>query len=163
MPGHPGRAQRLIRTRSPAVRGAIPATPGPLPYDSGMPTDRRGPILVVDDDMKIRALVRTYLERAGFAVVEAADGEAALGIVTDSAPALIVLDVMLPVVDGLSVLEQLRADGDMPVIMLSARGTTADRIAGLTIGADDYLPKPFSPAELVARPGSIPRPRRQRR
>ena len=102
------------------------------------PTDR--PILVVDDDIKIVRLVRMYLERAGYRVIEATDGRSALSAIALEAPALVVLDVMLPEVDG-----------QTPVIILSARGMTDDRIAGLTAGADDYLPKPFSPAELVLR------------
>lgn len=109
------------------------------------------PILVVDDDPKIIRLVRTYLERNGYRVVEAADGAAALEAIEGQDPALVVLDLMLPVVDGLSVLDAIRRRGDTPVIILSARGTTSDRIEGLSVGADDYLPKPFSPAELVAR------------
>jgi DNA-binding response OmpR family regulator len=109
------------------------------------------PILVVDDDPKIVRLVRTYLERDGYRVIEAADGAAALRAIARHDPALVVLDLMLPVVDGLSVLEAVRRRGRTPVIILSARGTTADRIEGLSVGADDYLPKPFSPAELVVR------------
>jgi DNA-binding response OmpR family regulator len=109
------------------------------------------PILIVDDDPKILRLVRTYLERSGFGVIEASDGAAALQAIEANTPALVVLDLMLPVVDGLSVLEVIRRRGDTPVIILSARGTTSDRIEGLSVGADDYLPKPFSPAELVAR------------
>src|SRR4051794_28029450 len=109
------------------------------------------PILVVDDDPKIVALVRTYLEREGFAVVEASNGHAALAAVALEDPRLIVLDVMLPQVDGLAVLEALRRTSRTPVIMLSARGQVDDRIAGLELGADDYLAKPFSPAELVVR------------
>jgi DNA-binding response OmpR family regulator len=113
------------------------------------PTDR--PILVVDDDIKIVRLVRMYLERAGYRVIEATDGRAALSAITLEAPALVVLDVMLPEVDGLAVLRAVRRNDQTPVIILSARGMTDDRIAGLTAGADDYLPKPFSPAELVLR------------
>ena len=113
------------------------------------PTDR--PILVVDDDVKIVRLVRMYLERAGYRVIDATDGRSALSAIALEAPALVVLDVMLPEVDGLSVLRALRRTDETPVIVLSARGMTDDRIAGLTAGADDYLPKPFSPAELVLR------------
>jgi DNA-binding response OmpR family regulator len=109
------------------------------------------PILVVDDDPKIVRLVRTYLERDGFAVVEASDGRSALVAIALDEPALIVLDVMLPEVDGLSVLEALRRTSRTPVIMISARGHVDDRIEGLQVGADDYLAKPFSVAELVAR------------
>ncbi|HSL34938.1 MAG TPA: response regulator transcription factor [Candidatus Limnocylindrales bacterium] len=109
------------------------------------------PILVVDDDAKIVRLVRTYLERAGYRVVEAADGRSALAAIALEAPALVVLDVMLPEVDGLAVLRAVRRTDRTPVIILSARGLVDDRITGLAAGADDYLPKPFSPAELVLR------------
>jgi DNA-binding response OmpR family regulator len=122
----------------------------PGEYDQHM-ADSKAPILVVDDDAKIVRLVRTYLEREGFRVVEASDGRSALAAIALEAPALVVLDVMLPEVDGLSVLRAVRRTARTPILMLSARGTTADRIAGLTEGADDYLPKPFSPAELVVR------------
>jgi DNA-binding response OmpR family regulator len=108
-------------------------------------------VLVVDDDTKILRLVRTYLERAGYRVVEARDGRTALSAIVLEAPALVVLDVMLPEVDGLAVLRAVRRTDRTPVIILSARGLTDDRIAGLAAGADDYLPKPFSPAELVLR------------
>ena len=112
---------------------------------------RPAPVLVVDDDPKILRLVRTYLEREGFAVIEAADGRAALAAVALEEPVLVVLDRMLPEVDGLSVLRAIRRRSRTPVIILSARGTVSDRIEGLEDGADDYLPKPFSPAELVLR------------
>jgi DNA-binding response OmpR family regulator len=110
-----------------------------------------GPILVVDDDAKIVRLLRTYLEREGLRVIEANDGRSALAALALDQPALIVLDVMLPEVDGLSVLAALRRSSRTPVMMLSARGAVEDRIAGIELGADDYLPKPFSPAELVVR------------
>jgi DNA-binding response OmpR family regulator len=109
------------------------------------------PVLVVDDDAKILRLVRTYLEREGMPVIEAGDGRSALAQIALDEPALIVLDVMLPEVDGLSVLEALRRTSRTPVLMVSARGSVADRIEGLEVGADDYLAKPFSPAELVIR------------
>jgi DNA-binding response OmpR family regulator len=109
------------------------------------------PILVVDDDAKIVRLVRTYLERAGYRVVEAADGRAALSAIALEMPALVVLDIMLPEVDGIAVLKAVRRTDRTPVIILSARGLVDDRITGLSAGADDYLPKPFSPAELVLR------------
>jgi DNA-binding response OmpR family regulator len=112
-------------------------------------TDR--PILVVDDDAKIVRLVRMYLERAGYRVVEAADGRSALAAIALDMPALVVLDVMLPEIDGLAVLRAVRRTDQTPVIILSARGLVDDRITGLAAGADDYLPKPFSPAELVLR------------
>jgi DNA-binding response OmpR family regulator len=116
------------------------------------------PVLVVDDDAKIVRLVRTYLERDGFAVVTAADGPAALDAIERHRPALVVLDLMLPELDGRAVIRAVRRDdeaGATPIIVLSARGSTLDRIAGLEDGADDYLPKPFSPAELVLRVKSI--------
>ena len=112
---------------------------------------RAGPILVVDDDPKIVTLVRTYLEREGFAVVTAGDGRAALTAVGESKPQLIVLDIMLPELDGLALMRILRERSEVPIILLSARGSTADRVYGIHEGADDYLVKPFSPAELVVR------------
>ena len=122
------------------------------------PTILTAPILVVDDDAKIVRLVRTYLERDGFSVVTAADGPAALDAIETHAPALVVLDLMLPGLDGRAVIRAVRRDaeaGRTPIIILSARSSTIDRIAGLEDGADDYLPKPFSPAELVLRVKSI--------
>ena len=113
------------------------------------------PILVVDDDPKIVQLVRAYLEREGFAVVTAADGRAALSAIRERAMRLIVLDLMLPEVDGMTVARRVREDSDTPILMLSARSAVADRIQGLSEGADDYLPKPFSPAELVVRVKAI--------
>ena len=120
------------------------------------PPDR--PILVVDDDAKIVRLVRTYLEREGYRVVTASDGPAALDAIETQEPALVVLDLMLPELDGRAVIRAVRRDedaGTTPILVLSARGTTVDRIAGLEDGADDYLPKPFSPAELVVRVKAI--------
>lgn len=116
------------------------------------------PILVVDDDAKIVRLVRTYLERDGFNVVTAADGPAALEAIETHQPALVVLDLMLPELDGRAVIRAVRKDEEAahtPILVLSARSSTIDRIAGLEDGADDYLPKPFSPAELVLRVKSI--------
>jgi DNA-binding response OmpR family regulator len=116
------------------------------------------PILVVDDDAKIVRLVRTYLERDGFMVVTASDGPGALEAIELHAPALVVLDLMLPGLDGRAVIRAVRRDeesGRTPILILSARSSTIDRIAGLEDGADDYLPKPFSPAELVLRVKSI--------
>jgi two-component system response regulator ResD len=109
-------------------------------------------ILVVDDEATIREVVRRYLEYEGFEVCEAADGEAALAVYEKQPPDLIILDLMLPGVDGLTVLRRLRRDRPhVPVIMLTARGETSDRILGLDLGADDYVAKPFSPQELVSR------------
>src|SRR3954451_13830396 len=116
------------------------------------------PILVVDDDAKIVRLVRTYLERDGFSVVTAADGPGALEAIETHRPALVVLDLMLPELDGRAVIRAVRRDEEAartPILILSARSSTIDRIAGLEDGADDYLPKPFSPAELVLRVKSI--------
>ncbi len=109
------------------------------------------PILVVDDDPKILQLVRMYLEREGFVVIAVADGLAAVAAIRERAPRLVVLDLMLPTLDGFEVLRAARAESDVAVLILSARGSTADRISGIASGADDYLPKPFSPAELVVR------------
>lgn len=120
-----------------------------------MPPRDRAPILVVDDDPKIVALVRAYLERERFVVVTARDGRAALRAIDELEPRLVVLDLMLPEVDGLTVIRRARARGDVPILVLSARGAVGDRIVGLAEGADDYLPKPFSPAELVARVKTI--------
>jgi DNA-binding response OmpR family regulator len=128
----------------------------PMPAQPLAIPDR--PILVVDDDAKIVRLVRTYLERDGFMVVTAADGPAALDAIERHRPALVVLDLMLPELDGRAVIRAVRRDDEAaatPILILSARGSTIDRIAGLEDGADDYLPKPFSPAELVLRVKSI--------
>jgi DNA-binding response OmpR family regulator len=108
-------------------------------------------VLVVDDEARIVKLVRDYLERAGFQVLAAYDGETALHITRQDWPDLIVLDLMLPGVDGLDVCRRLRRVSGVPIIMLTARVEEADRIVGLELGADDYVTKPFSPGELVAR------------
>src|SRR5437667_11216772 len=112
---------------------------------------RAAPILVVDDDPKIVTLVRTYLEREGFSVVTAGDGRAALAVVGESKPRLIILDIMLPELDGLALMRILRERSEVPIVLLSARSSTADRVYGIHEGADDYMVKPFSPAELVVR------------
>src|SRR5919204_56856 len=114
-----------------------------------------GPILVVEDDAKIAQLVRAYLEREGFTVATAADGLAALAAVRRLGPRLIVLDLMLPELDGMSVARRVREESDTPILMLSARASIADRVHGISEGADDYLSKPFSPAELVVRVKAI--------
>ena len=113
------------------------------------------PILVVDDDTKILNLVRAYLEREGYAVITASDGRAALAAVRESHPRLVVLDIMLPELDGIAVLRTLRESSNIPVLILSARGAIADRVYGINEGADDYLAKPFSPMELVVRVKAI--------
>lgn len=123
---------------------------------SGEPIDPdAAPILVVDDDAKIVRLVRAYLEREGFRVVAAADGPGALAAIHEHRPRLVVLDVMLPELDGLAVTRVVREGSHVPILMLSARGGTCDRVLGINEGADDYLPKPFSPAELVVRVKAI--------
>jgi len=132
--------------------------PMPVSRPDTEPTVPTAPILVVDDDAKIVRLVRTYLERDGFNVVTAADGPGALDAIETHAPALVVLDLMLPELDGRAVIRAVRRDDEAahtPILVLSARSSTIDRIAGLEDGADDYLPKPFSPAELVLRVKSI--------
>jgi len=108
-------------------------------------------VLVVEDEMKIARLVRDYLHQAGFAVLEAADGASALAIARAEKPDMIVLDLGLPAMDGLDVTRELRATSSVPIIMLTARSEETDRIVGLELGADDYIVKPFSPKELVAR------------
>ena len=108
-------------------------------------------VLVVDDEPKIVQLAKDYLERAGFAVVSAADGRAALAAARASRPDLVILDLGLPELDGLDVARSLRRDSTVPIVMLTGRGDEADKIVGLEIGADDYVTKPFSPKELVAR------------
>jgi DNA-binding response OmpR family regulator len=114
-----------------------------------------GRILVVDDEKKIVESCRLYLEHAGFEVVCAYNGQQALDEARESRPDLIVLDLMLPRVDGLEVCRRLRAESQVPILMLTARSTEEDKIIGLNLGADDYLTKPFSPRELVARVRAI--------
>ncbi len=108
-------------------------------------------ILIVDDEPKIVQLARDYLEHAGFAVLTASDGSTALHAARASKPDLIVLDLGLPQLDGLDVTRSLRKDSDVPIIMLTARTEESDKLIGLELGADDYITKPFSPKELVAR------------
>jgi two-component system alkaline phosphatase synthesis response regulator PhoP len=122
--------------------------PGPMPT-----------ILVVDDEPKITQLVRDYLERAGFTVRTAHDGREALMRARTDRPDLVVLDLGLPLLDGLDVTRQLRREGSTPIIMLTARDDEVDRVAGLELGADDYVTKPFSPRELVARVRAVLRRR----
>lgn len=112
-------------------------------------------VLVVDDDPTVAEVVAGYLDRAGFAVERAADGHQALERAEATHPDLVVLDLMLPGVDGLEVCRRLRASGPVPVIMLTARGDEDDRVLGLELGADDYVTKPFSPRELVLRIESV--------
>ena len=114
----------------------------------------KGTILVIDDEQDLIELVRYNLEKEGYEVIAAADGQAGLDVATKHRPDLVVLDLMMPGIDGLQVCQKLRADqrvGRTPVIMLTAKATEADRIVGLELGADDYITKPFSPREVVAR------------
>jgi DNA-binding response OmpR family regulator len=108
-------------------------------------------ILVVDDEPTIVEVVELYLTREGFEVVTAADGDAALSAIAQQRPDMVILDLMLPRVDGLEITRQIRAGGALPIIMLTARSDETDRVVGLELGADDYVTKPFSPRELVAR------------
>jgi DNA-binding response OmpR family regulator len=112
-------------------------------------------VLVVDDDATVAEVVAAYLERAGYSVRRAADGPSAVAAARDRLPDLVVLDLMLPGFDGYEVHRQIRALGEVPVIMLTARGEEGDRILGLQVGADDYVTKPFSPRELVLRAASV--------
>jgi len=113
-------------------------------------------VLVVDDDPTVSDVVRRYLERAEYEVVLAADGQSALDAVHAQRPDLVVLDLMLPGIDGLEVCRRLRRDDpELPVVMLTALGDEADRVVGLSLGADDYVTKPFSPRELVLRVQSV--------
>jgi DNA-binding response OmpR family regulator len=118
----------------------------------------RGRVLVVDDDATVAEVVAGYLERAGYAVAVAADGAEGLRLAADWAPDLVVLDLMLPGVDGIEVCRRLRAaeaTAGLPVVMLTALGEEGDRVTGLEVGADDYVTKPFSPRELVLRVESV--------
>ena len=108
-------------------------------------------VLVVDDEPIVRGVVVKYLRREGYRTLEAGDGDAALALVEHEQPDLVVLDLMLPGIDGLAVCRRIRARSELPVIMLTARAEEADRIVGLELGADDYVTKPFSPRELAAR------------
>ena len=108
-------------------------------------------ILVVDDEPKIAQLARDYLEHAGFAVLTAGDGNTAVQVARTRHPDLVVLDLGLPGIDGLEVMRQVRASGPTPIVVLTARDTELDKLLGLELGADDYVTKPFSPRELVAR------------
>ncbi len=111
----------------------------------------RGKILIVDDEKDIRDLIKTYLEKEGYQVFEAGDGKEAIEHARLVQPELVILDIMLPNLNGLDVLSTLRRESDIYVIMLTARTEEVDKLVGLNMGADDYLTKPFSPKELVAR------------
>jgi DNA-binding response OmpR family regulator len=115
----------------------------------------RARILIVEDEPRLRALLRLYLEREGYAVADAGDGRSALEAFEADGADLVILDLMLPKMQGETVLEALRAKGDVPILITSAKRTDAQRIAGLRMGADDYLAKPFNPHELTARVAAI--------
>ena len=114
-----------------------------------------GPILIAEDDKKTASLVAMYLKREGFQTVVAYDGLQALELAKRDKPVFVILDLMLPIVDGWEVCRQLRQSSDVPILILSAREEEVDRVSGLTLGADDYVVKPFSPRELVARVKAI--------
>jgi len=122
-------------------------TSADLPYDNEIVST----VLVVDDEPIIRDVVVRYLEQEGFRTLQAGDGETARGLLERETPSLVVLDLMLPGTDGLTLCRWIRSRSDLPVIMVTALGEETDRIAGLELGADDYVSKPFSPRELVAR------------
>jgi len=120
-----------------------------------MPIDPSDPVLIVEDDLNTAQLVKTYLEREGFATRIAHDGLQALQMARERSPLLVILDVMLPKIDGWEICRRLRKDSDVPILMLTAREEEIDRVLGLSLGADDYVVKPFSPRELVERVKAI--------
>jgi DNA-binding response OmpR family regulator len=119
------------------------------------PESTTGRVLVVDDEAAVRTLLRRLLTMQDYEVLEAEDGSAALKVLQGDRPDIVLLDVSLPVQDGLEVLAQIRKDSDVPVILVTARGAESDRVVGLKMGADDYVVKPFSAAELSARIESV--------
>lgn len=125
----------------------------PVRYNSAMATPDH--VLIVDDDTEIRSLLREYLLKQGYRVTAVADGRGLRAAFETSRPDVIILDLMLPGEDGLALCRDLRARSDVPIIMLTARGDETDRIVGLELGADDYVPKPFNPRELLARIKSV--------
>ena len=145
-PGISGREGRKRLLRSAAT---------PMPDNEAMST-----VLVVDDEPVVRDVVVRYLEQAGYRTLQAADGDSARELLEQETPSLVVLDLMLPGgTDGLALCRWIRARSGLPVIMVTALGEEADRLAGLELGADDYLTKPFSPRELTARVNAVLRPR----
>ncbi len=141
------------RAEDPPSIGGVPAHPPQAPG---------GRVLVIDDDPHLSDVVARYLGRDGYDVTVCHDGREGLALALDGAD-LVVLDVMLPGLDGMSVLRQIRLVNDVPVIMLTARGREDDRVRGLLLGADDYIPKPFSPRELAARVSAVLRRSGERR
>jgi len=138
----------MVTDRLQARAATIPQYPGSKMVRR---MDGSAHVLVVDDEPIVRDVVSRYLVRSGFSVGSAADGEAALEAFEQEAPDLVLLDLMLPRIDGIEVFRRMRSRATTPVIMLTAKGTESDRIAGLELGADDYVAKPFSPREIVAR------------
>jgi DNA-binding response OmpR family regulator len=128
-----------------------------------MDTGKSQSILVVEDEASIASFVSLYLKNAGYTVRTAATGGEALAQVMSNAPALIVLDLNLPDIDGIEICRRIRKTGDIPILMLTARDEDVDKIIGLEVGADDYLTKPFNPRELVARVKSVLRVSTRRR
>ncbi|XQY91089.1 response regulator transcription factor [Metabacillus sp. HB246100] len=112
-------------------------------------------ILVVDDEQDMRQLIRLYLQKDGYSVIEAADGDTAHTLLENQTPHLILLDVMMPIKDGFTVAKEIHSKKNIPIIFLTARGDETDRIYGLKLGADDYVVKPFSPGELLARVAAV--------
>jgi two-component system, OmpR family, response regulator RegX3 len=141
----------LLDREGPADTGTCSAALKDAPQEPESRTVGQGTVLVVDDERKIRQLVRPYLEQAGYAVLLAATGIDALETAARAEPDLVVLDLMLPDLPGEEVARSLRSLSSVPIIMLTAKSSEEDRIAGLRLGADDYLVKPFSPRELAAR------------
>ncbi|MEJ7749180.1 MAG: response regulator transcription factor [Candidatus Limnocylindrales bacterium] len=134
-------------------------TPSARPLGSAPETGRQRRVLIIDDEPTVRSVVSLYLEREGYRVDAAADGESARRLMAHG-PDLVLLDLMVPGMDGLSFLGELRRTSDVPVIVLTARTDEVDRVIGLELGADDYVGKPFSPREVVARVRSVLRRRR---
>lgn len=120
-----------------------------------MHAERVGPVLIVEDDRNTAALIKTYLEKEGFQTALVHDGEEALNMIKTSNPGFVILDIMLPKIDGWEVCRRLRSFSDVPVLMLTAREEEIDRVLGLSLGADDYVVKPFSPRELLERVKAI--------
>ena len=119
------------------------------------PLSNTEPILIIEDDRNTAALIATYLEKEGFATHQVHDGAEALSVARQQAPGFVILDVMLPQVDGWEICRELRKFSDVPILMLTAREEEIDRVLGLSLGADDYVVKPFSPRELVERVKAI--------
>ena len=143
-----------------------PTSLGVGPYDGGMSVEGNGTvlrILVVDDEPMVREVLAGYLTRDGYVVDEASTGQDALDLAAETKPDLVVLDVMLPEIDGFAVLTRLRQTSTVPVILLTARAEEPDRVVGLELGADDYVVKPFSPREVVARVRTVLRRTNARR